>query len=82
MSAKDITPIIRALCRHLTVIDVKYKLLEDAIRIMQTYSFSFYDSLIVSAALYSNCATLYIEDLQNNQVIDKSLTVINPFKDF
>jgi len=47
--------------------------------IADRYRFSFYDSLIIAAALESNCTTLYSEDLQHGQVIEKSLTVCNPF---
>jgi predicted nucleic acid-binding protein len=44
------------------------------------YGFSFYDSLIVGAALESDCAILYSEDMQDGQVIEGKLTVRNPFK--
>ena len=47
--------------------------------IANKYKFSFYDSLIVAAALECNCKILYSEDLQHKQVIEKSLTIINPF---
>jgi len=47
--------------------------------IAKRYQFSFYDSLIISAALESNCDILYSEDLQHNQIIDSVLTIINPF---
>ncbi len=46
--------------------------------IMRRYRFSFYDSLIVAAALEAKCGTLYSEDLQDGQIIEK-LTIINPF---
>ena len=46
--------------------------------IQARYQFSFYDSLIVAAALGAGCQTLYSEDLQHNQHIEK-LTVTNPF---
>ena len=42
------------------------------------YQFSFYDSLIVAAALEAGCQTLYSEDLQHGQNIEK-LTIMNPF---
>ena len=45
----------------------------------ELYRFSFYDSLIVAAAIESNCAILYSEDLQNGQVIENELTIKNPF---
>ena len=42
------------------------------------YGFSFYDSMIVSAALESGCTRLYSEDLQHGQRL-QSLTIENPF---
>jgi predicted nucleic acid-binding protein len=45
----------------------------------QRHSFSYWDSLIVGAALDAGCVTLYSEDLQHGQVIDERLTIINPF---
>ena len=47
--------------------------------IAERYHLSFYDSLIISAALESNCDILYSEDLQHNQIIEGVLTIINPF---
>ena len=44
------------------------------------YGFSFYDSLIVAAALESGCTRLYTKDLQHGQRID-GLTIENPFND-
>lgn len=43
------------------------------------YGFSFYDSLIVAAALEADCARLYTEDMQHGQRIE-SLTIENPFR--
>ncbi|MDE0309152.1 MAG: PIN domain-containing protein [Acidiferrobacterales bacterium] len=46
--------------------------------IMRRYRFSFYDSLIVAAALEARCKTLFSEDLQDGQIVEK-LTIVNPF---
>jgi predicted nucleic acid-binding protein len=43
------------------------------------YQFSFYDSLIIAAALEANCRDLYSEDLQHKQLIENTLTIINPY---
>ena len=43
------------------------------------YGFSLYDSMIVASALHAECRTLFSEDLQHGQVIDKRLKVVNPF---
>lgn len=47
--------------------------------IAERYGFSLYDSMIVAAAQEAGCTTLYSEDLQHRQVIDRTLTVRNPF---
>jgi predicted nucleic acid-binding protein len=51
----------------------------DAFRIAELYGFSFYDSLIISAALESGCNILYSEDMHNGQIIENKLTIVNPF---
>jgi predicted nucleic acid-binding protein len=43
------------------------------------YQLSFYDSLIIAAALENNCRRLYSEDLQHKQLIEHTLTIINPY---
>lgn len=50
-----------------------------AVDIQERWRFSFYDSLIVAAALSAGCSRLLSEDLQDGQRIE-SLTVSNPFK--
>jgi predicted nucleic acid-binding protein len=52
---------------------------EAALRIAQQYGYHIYDALIAAAALESECTTLYSEDLQDGHVIDKRLTIRNPF---
>ena len=48
------------------------------LRLHAQYGFSFYDALIVAAALEAGCARLYSEDLQHGQQVDH-LTIRNPF---
>lgn len=43
------------------------------------YQFSYWDSLIVAAALQSSCTILYTEDLGHGMVIDNTLRITNPF---
>lgn len=47
--------------------------IKKAIKIAEKYGFSFYDSLIISAALESGCKLLYSEDMHHGQIIEKSL---------
>ena len=50
-----------------------------ALRVAEKYGFQFYDALIAAAALEAECTTLYSEDFQDGQVIERRLTVRNPF---
>ena len=53
-------------------------LYQSAISLRSQYSLSFYDSLIVAAALDAGCTRLYSEDIQHGQQIQR-LTIVNPF---
>ncbi len=53
--------------------------IQQACLIAERYKFSFYDSLIIAAALECECAMIYSEDMQHGQVIENTLTVRNPF---
>ena len=53
--------------------------MQRALEITSRYGFSWFDSLIVAAALDAECDTLYTEDLQHGQIIEDKLTVSNPF---
>jgi predicted nucleic acid-binding protein len=55
------------------------ELYHSALDIMERWQYSFYDSLIISAALKGDCKILYSEDLQHEQKIE-NLIFINPFK--
>jgi predicted nucleic acid-binding protein len=55
------------------------RLYEQALDIQSRYQYSFYDSLIIAAALDGGCTRLLSEDLQHGQRIE-SLTIENPFR--
>ncbi|MGB3619492.1 MAG: PIN domain-containing protein [Catalinimonas sp.] len=50
-----------------------------ALKLAERWGFSWFDALIVAAALEANADTLYSEDLQHGQVINEALTIRNPF---
>ena len=51
-----------------------------AVAIAEKYGYSIYDALVASAALEAGCRTLYSEDLQDGQIINRQLTIRNPFQ--
>ena len=61
------------------VVAIDQAVLLDASRLRKRHSFSYWDSLIVSSALAGGCKVLYSEDMQHKLVIDRRLTVLNPF---
>jgi len=76
-------PIIESVVQHLNscckVQTVSYGVVIKAIKIAETYQYSYYDSLIIAAALEKNCNILYSEDMQHGHLIENSLKIINPF---
>ena len=59
-------------------IDPSPELYMRALEVRERYGFSFYDSLIIAAALEAGCTRLYTEDMQHGQRI-QGLTIHNPF---
>ena len=51
-----------------------------ASQLRQDGGFSYWDSLIVAAALDAGCTTLYSEDMQHGRVLLGQLTIVNPFQ--
>ena len=62
-----------------TVVDNTGRMLVDAIDLQKKAQLSFWDSLIVQAAIQSGCDLLYSEDMNAGQRF-ASVTVVNPFK--
>ena len=54
--------------------------LATALHLRTRCGFSFWDCQIAAAAIEARCGTVLTEDLQHGQVIDKVLTVVNPFR--
>ena len=62
-----------------TVIENTARLLVRAIDLQQKHRLSFWDSMIVQAAIDAGCETLLTEDLNAGQRIE-SVTIVNPFE--
>jgi predicted nucleic acid-binding protein len=62
-----------------TLIPMTQNITIEALLIKKRYNVSWYDALIVAAALHNNCTVLLSEDMQHGLVIDGKLTIYNPF---
>ena len=55
------------------------ELFEAALNLHDKTRYSFYDCLVIAAALQAGANVLYTEDLQHKQLIDGRLRIVNPF---
>jgi predicted nucleic acid-binding protein len=69
---------LRTIFMPLLAVHSSARLYVEAIRIRDSHRLSWYDSLIVSAALDADCEILYSEDLQDGRKLE-GLTIQNPF---
>lgn len=76
LEIREVLAQIRAVC---AVEEVTIETHEGALRIAERYGLSVYDALVVSAALLADCKTIHSEDMQDGQVIERQLTIRNPF---
>lgn len=75
---REALQIVKAVCQ---IHPLSVAIHERGLDIAERYGFSWYDSLIVGAALVAECDCLYSEDLQHGQVVDNQLRIVNPFID-
>jgi len=64
--------------RPLMAVHSSQALYGEALRLSDRYRLSWYDSLILAAAIEGQCSVLYSEDLQHGQRFE-NLQVENPF---
>lgn len=72
---REILATIRKICA-VKPLDVETHAL--GLDLAERYRYSIYDCMILAAALRAGCSTLYSEDFQHGQRIDR-LTIVNPF---
>jgi hypothetical protein len=64
--------------RSNTLLPISIDLHERAVELARDHNFSFYDALIVSAALGAGCSHLVTEDMQHGRILG-GLQIENPF---
>ena len=79
MRHQDAQDFLTTVFRPLLAVHSSATLFSEGIRLQERFKLSWYDSLIVAAALQSECELLYTEDLQDGQRFE-ALTVRNPFR--
>ena len=77
---KQINELVETFYQKYEVIELHKGLLLSASQLRQDYVFSYWDSMIVAAALASDVNILYSEDMQHKLIIRETLQIVNPFK--
>lgn len=73
-----IQEIISEVSSECEIVVVSQKTIMKALDLAKRYKYSYYDSLILAAAIEANCSILYSEDFQDGQVVE-GVRIINPF---
>jgi len=86
MSLPDVEILCATLIDTCDVVDVSVRTHQTALTLMARYNMSVYDANIVAAAVMSNCAILYTEDMQDGLNVKapasdraNALVIRNPF---
>ena len=78
MTSMEAEQYFTSILRPLVNVHSSPGLFAEALLVFTRYKFSWYDSLIIAAAVESACEVLYTEDLRHGQKIG-SLIIVNPF---
>ena len=79
LSAGDCKAFIDAAMQPLNRVASSTALIHFALDLQDELKYSFYDCLMIAAALQAGAGTLYSEDLQHWQLVRGNLRIVNPF---
>ena len=79
MSIAEAEHYLATVFRPMLAVQSSQALVADALRLYERYRLSWYDSLIVAAALEAQCGVLYSEDMRHGQTFG-DLRIDNPFR--
>ena len=70
---------IKEIVEHCKLCYIDLGTIQNALSLHRKYGYTYYDCLILASALENDCALLYSEDLQSNQILENKLKIVNPF---
>jgi len=80
LDADDVRAVVLELNDNFPIVNFNLETQLKGIEIKEKYKLQFYDSMILATALENGCNIVYSEDMQHGQIIENSLTIINPFE--
>jgi predicted nucleic acid-binding protein len=78
-SHKQIESYLMEIAGQVEVSSLNLKTIESCLLVKEKYCYSWWDSLVLTSALETNCNILYSEDMQHGQIIENTLKIVNPF---
>lgn len=79
LPSEEVLSHLNLIGRNCSIIPLNIELTRKALSLKEKYKYSWWDSLILAAALKAACKVLYTEDLHNGQIVNESLKIVNPF---
>jgi predicted nucleic acid-binding protein len=79
MTTAEAEHYLTSVFRPILAVHSSQALMADALRLYERYRLSWYDSLIVAAALEAECHVLYSEDMRHGQTFGR-LRIESPFR--
>jgi predicted nucleic acid-binding protein len=80
MSVNEVQQSVREILENCKLSYIDIDTIQKALTLNDKYGYAYYDCLILASALFNDCANLYSEDMQHNQLIEGKLTITNPFR--
>ena len=75
----ELDSIINFFNEQFIITSLTTSVLQKTTDIIKKYDFSFWDGMMIAAALINHCNIIFTEDLTHQQIIEDKLQIINPF---
>jgi predicted nucleic acid-binding protein len=76
----DIKKYILDIIASSDLVIITHPLIQKALELCENFSISYYDALMVVAALEANCTYLISEDMQDGLIIENKLQIVNIYE--
>jgi len=80
MPIEKIERLLKSINEISEIVVIDETLIINALHLHKRYKMSYFDSLMIAAAIHSGCQLLLSEDMQDGLLIEDSLKIVNIFK--
>jgi len=80
MPIAEVKQVITAINDRCIVSIITHEAVQKALDLKKIYGYSYYDSLILAAAILCDCDYVFSEDLHDGQIIESKIEIVNIFK--